>query len=320
MQKELKNDVVIIDENSIKDKIYEIRGQKVMLDFELAEIYGYETKRFNTQIKNNIARFPSEFYFQLTIDEYKDLARSKKSTAQIWTVGNKGGRTYIPYVLTEQGIYMLMTVLKGELAIKQSIALIKLFKSMKDYVFENKCLLTNTNAYIESRFFEYDKRFENIENKLEVVMTNFIDRSTFKHFLILNGERVESDIAYKKIYSLVDHSLLIIDDYIDGKTLSLLKSSKSNINVTIISDNKAKDKVDDVLLNDFTLDTKINITLKPNNDMFHDRYIFIDLGYKSEKIYHCGHSSKDSGNKITTISEINDLKLYKDRLGTLINE
>ena len=101
--------IMIVDENSIKDRIYLIRGQKVMLDFDLAEIYGYETKRFNEQVKNNINRFPPEFCFKLSVEDYASLVRSKKSTARIWTVGNSGGRTSLPYAFIELGIYMLMT-------------------------------------------------------------------------------------------------------------------------------------------------------------------------------------------------------------------
>ena len=311
-------EIMIVDENNIKDKIYLIRGQKVMLDFDLAEIYGYSTKAFNQQINRNIERFPDGFMFQITKEESNYLARSQIVTARIWTVGNSGGRTSLPYAFTEQGIYMLMTVLKGDLAIKQSIALIKLFKTMKDYIEESSHLLTNTNTYIESRFAEHDKRFGNIESKLEIVMDNFIDSSKFKHFLIMNGERIESDIAYKQIYSFAKHSLVIIDDYINIKTLSLLKSVNKDVEITVISDNKSKDKVDDNMLNDFRMDTNISIKLKPNKGKFHDRYIFIDLGYDNERIYHCGHSSKDSGNRITTILEIKDLKLYKEKLGDFI--
>ena len=111
-------EVIELDSEKIESMIYYVRNQKVMLDFELAEIYGYETKRFNEQVKNNIDKFDDDFRFQLTKEEYDYLVRSKKSTSRIWTDGNKGGRTYLPYAFTEQGVYMLMTVLKGELAIK----------------------------------------------------------------------------------------------------------------------------------------------------------------------------------------------------------
>ena len=114
-----KNEIMIVDEKSLKDKIYTIRGQQVMLDSDLAEIYGYRTKVFNQQVKNNIEKFDEDFLFQLTELEIGELSRSNFLTS-IQTKGIKGGRTYKPYAFTEQGIYMLMTVLRGELAIKQS--------------------------------------------------------------------------------------------------------------------------------------------------------------------------------------------------------
>ena len=121
-----------LNEEFIDSKKYIVRDQKVMLDFELAEIYGYETKNFSRQVKNNIAKFDKDFMFQLTKEEYIEILRCKNFTSRIWTDGNKGGRTYLPCVFAEQGIYMLMTVLKSELAIKQSKSLIRLFKSMKE--------------------------------------------------------------------------------------------------------------------------------------------------------------------------------------------
>ena len=135
------NKLIIVDEFTLKDKIYTIRGQQVMLDFDLAEIYGYETKNFNRQVKNNIERFEGEdFMFQLTKEEFDNL-RCKNSTSS-W-----GGSRYNPFAFTEQGIYLLMTVLKGDLAIKQSRTLVRLFKSMKDYLIENQPLLTQKNYF-----------------------------------------------------------------------------------------------------------------------------------------------------------------------------
>ena len=132
-----KPDFSLIDENFLKSRIYTIRGVKVMLDADLAEIYGYETRFFNRQVKNNIERFAEDFRFQLTEKELQNLM-CKKCTSS-W-----GGVRKLPYAFTEQGIYMLMTVLKGDLAVRQSMALIRLFKQMKDYIVtENKQLLGN---------------------------------------------------------------------------------------------------------------------------------------------------------------------------------
>ncbi len=116
----MTNNELIINEENIKDKIYEIRGVKVMLDFELAELYGYDTKNFNNQVKRNKGKFPVDFMFKLNSVEFNQILRLQNATSS-W-----GGKRYLPYAFTEQGIYMLMTVLRGELAIKQSIAIISL--------------------------------------------------------------------------------------------------------------------------------------------------------------------------------------------------
>ena len=105
------NEIIqILDKQTIESMIYIIRGQKVMLDFDLAKIYGYSTKRFNEQVKNNIEKFPDRYRFQLNEEEIRNISRSKKSTLKIERGQNI---KYKPYAFTEQGIYMLMTVLKG---------------------------------------------------------------------------------------------------------------------------------------------------------------------------------------------------------------
>ena len=299
-------EVIELDSEKIESMIYYVRGQKVMLDFELAEIYGYETKRFNQQVKNNIDKFDDDFRFQLTKEEYDYLARSKNLTSRIWTDGNKGGRTYLQYAFTEQGVYMLMTILKGELAIKQSKALIRIFKSMKDYIIENKELLNN-NANILKIVNSNTKRIESIES----VINNFSIDSK-KHYLILNGEKIEADIAYQEIYKTAIESIYIIDDYIDIKTLQLLKCINNDIEVTIFSDNKSRNNLNENFINDFINDTGINIKLKKNNDKFHDRYIIVDFNTENECIYHSGASSKDAGKRITTILKIEENNLYKN--------
>ncbi len=233
----MKNDIAVIDEKSIRNKIYIIRGKEVMIDSDLAEIYGYATRDFNKQVKNNMNKFDSDFMFQLTEEEFKNLM-FKKSTSS-W-----GGRRKLPYAFTEQGIYMLMTVLKGEKAIIQSKALIRVFKKMKDY---------------------------------------------------------------------------IIDDYINLKTLVLLKDINSKIKITIFSDN-VNNKLHRLEYEDFIKDyPHINISFKVTNNIIHDRYIVLDYGKRSEKIFHCGTSSKDSGNRITSINEINDKEVYKNIIDNLLS-
>ena len=190
-----------------------------------------------------------------------------------------------------------MTVLKGELAIKQSKALIRLFKKMKDYIRENDLNV----ALINQKFESYDNRLGVVEAKLDVVMDNFVDPSKYRHFLIMNGERLEADIAYQTIYSLAKSSLFIIDDYISIKTLHLLKVCSPNISVVLFSDNKTKNPVTQLEMDDFLSDVGITVRLKRTNNRFHDRYIVIDYNTPNEIIYHCGASSKDAGKRVTTI-------------------
>ena len=136
-------------------------GQKVMLDFEWAEIYGYETKRFNEQVKNNIEKFDDDFRFQLTKEE-REFLRSKNLTSKS-EVGS-GGRRYLPFVFIEQGIYMLMTVLKGELAVRQSKALICTFKQMKDYIVENQDLIGRMEFLHQSQ----ERRFDSLKEQVRL--------------------------------------------------------------------------------------------------------------------------------------------------------
>ena len=200
----MNSEIIAPEFNSetIESMIYEIRGVKVMLDFELAKIYGYETKNFNRQVKNNIEKFPNDFRFQLTKGEIDRLSRCKNFTLN---VGRGSNIKYLPYAFTEQGIYMLMTVLKGELATKQSIQIIRTFKQLKDYIVESNNLvstnellkLTDKVNTVELNQLGTDKSIEKlnkdnkeIKKKLEQVMDNFIDPSKYKHYLILDGEKI----------------------------------------------------------------------------------------------------------------------------------
>lgn len=218
-ENEQKNEfeIVEINETMLQSKIYLIRGQKVMLDFELAEIYGYTTTKFNQQVKNNIEKFDDDFMFQLTKEEFNNLM-SKKLTSS-W-----GGRRKAPKVFTEQGIYMLMAVLKGDLAIRQSKALIRTFKQMKDYIIENQDLIgereyiqlsmqISQNMHttmelrsdlndVEDQMAEVMDRLSNVvtHSELSEVMNEFGAPHIKRGYLVLNGNPFKADIVYDEIY------------------------------------------------------------------------------------------------------------------------
>ena len=308
---EKNKEIVVIDETTIKSKIYYLRNQKVMLDFELAEIYGYTTTRFNEQVKNNAEKFDDDFMFQLTKSEFENLI-SKKSTSS-W-----GGRRKLSYAFTEQGIYMLMTVLRGELAVKQSKALIRMFKQMKDFIIENQdfigskefvqiAIQTNQNTNDIARL---DSKVNTLATKedLKKVMDHFIDPDTYKHFLLMNGDKIEADVAYTKIYKSAKKSIYVIDNYIGLKTLELLRAARDNTQIIVFSDNvKNKDMLTKNILDDFRKGyPTINLKLKIAGKKYHDRYIAIDYGTEHEAFYLCGASSKEAGNKISSITKIEE--------------
>ena len=321
---EENKEIVVIDEPTIKSKIYYIRNQKVMLDFELAEIYGYTTTRFNEQVRNNAEKFDDDFMLQLNVEEMLELSRCKNFTSS-W-----GGSRYLSNAFTEQGIYMLMTVLRGELAIRQSRALIRTFKQMKDFIIENQdfigskelvqiAIQTNQNT---NDIAEIKSQMATKED-LKKVMDNFIDPDTYKHFLLMNGDKIEADVAYTKIYKSAKKSIYVIDNYIGLKTLELLRAAKYNVEIIVFSDNvKNKDMLTKNILNDFRKDyPNINLKMKIAGKKYHDRYIAIDYGTDSEAFYLCGASSKDAGNKISSITKIEESSkdMYHTMFGGMLN-
>ena len=320
MKMENDKKLISLSETTLKDKIYTIRGQRVMLDIDLAEIYGYETKSFNRQVKRNIERFDgNDFMFQLTKEEYEFL-RCKNGTSS-W-----GGSRYLPYAFTEQGIYMLMTVLRGDLAVRQSKALIRLFKAMKDYLIENQSLFSQKKYYsliekVEQNTEEITTIHATMITKADLsdIMKLFDQRLSDEELLILDGEPFKADEAYQKIYKSAKNKIVIIDDYIVTKTLRHLAYSKKTTKITVISDNSARPKLSLSEYNDFmTENPGRTITFIQSLHRSHDRYIILDDGTKDMKVYHCGASSKDAGMRITTITRINDIDDYKPLIKAML--
>ena len=316
-----ENEIAIVDESSIKGMVREIRGQPVMLDYDLARIYGYTTSTFNRQVKNNEDRFPEEFRFRLTREEIADLVKSEKTTSRKHSMftGQNGGSRKPPYAFTEQGIYMLMTVLRGELAVRQSIALIKLFKSMKDYI--GKESLPMTGAEIARRFESAESRIGVVESRLDLMMKQFGDQPPTREILIMENQRIEAGIAYRNIYGMAKESVIVIDDYVGVKTLHLLKACPKQIKrILLLSDNIARIPLSQSDLADYARDSGIHIELFPTKGGFHDRYIILDYGLSSQVVYHCGPSSKDAGNSISTIMKMEYPQGLLEAVGRLIGE
>ena len=282
--------------DDIKKKIYTIRGVQVMLDSDLAQIYGYETKNFNRQVKNNIEKFDEEdFMFQLTQGEFQNL-RCKNFTSS-W-----GGQRYLPYAFTEQGIYMLMTVLKGELAVKQSKKLIRLFKQMRQYLTDN-ALVFNRLDRIEIKQLEADKKFETIFRKLE-------EPRQKKAVLFFKGQMFDAFSCIADIIRTADKEIILIDGYTDTATLDLLSKKKEGVKVEIYTTEKHS-KLTESEIDSFNKEYP-TLTVKHTSE-FHDRFMILDR----KTLYHIGASIKDAGKKAFEISQIDDEKQTEEILRRL---
>jgi len=266
--------------DNIRNRVYVIRGQQVMLDYDLAEIYGYEVKRLNEQVKRNISRFPEDFMFQLEKEEIPN-SFSKSQIATLNVKGDKRGTNIkkMPYAFTEQGIYMLATVLRGELAEQQSIFIMRAFREMRHYIRQNQQFVTQSEmnlvtarvseisvqvAGVMDRQKKTEREIENIHKSIDVLNENFVSDKDFRNFVIYKGQKFEADTAYIDIYQQATSSIYVVDDFINQYP---------------------------------------PLYIKANPDC-HDRLIVIDYKLPTEQVYHCGASSKDAGKKLCAINKI----------------
>ena len=301
--------IVLIDEKTLKDRIHVIRGKEVMLDFDLAEIYGYTTKAFNQQVQRNMDRFPEDFMFQLNETETGNL-RSQIVTSS-W-----GGSRYHPYAFTEQGIYMLMTVLRGESAVKQSKALIRLFKQMKDYIAATE-QSSSFELYrlLKSSYQDLDLRVSALEHlagtypaaeeiaHINELIANDLDQGSI---LLYQGEWRKADHVLSEIFASAVHSICIIDPYVGKKTLDHLAGIRKDVPVLILTKNVKE--LPESYYRDHLLEHPRTEIRKISRNYDHDRFIMIDRDHpKREKIYGIGTSLKDTGKSLTVITELKDL-------------
>jgi hypothetical protein len=270
---------------NIQNKIYAIRGFQVMLDSDLAQLYGVETKRINEAVKNNPDKFPDDFYFEATDDELENL-RSKISTSS-W-----GGNRYSPKLFTEQGIYMLATVLKSKVATNITVMIIRTFANMRRLIKSNdfyshqlKELEKRQLIYEIKSDDKFDKIFNALENK-QLHPTNGI---------FYNGQIFDAYVFISDLIKIANESIVLIDNYVDDTTLTLF-SKNQNIKIQIFTSTISKQlQLDINKYNQQYNNLEVKITKN-----FHDRFIILD----DCDVYHIGASLKDLGNKIFAFSKI----------------
>ena len=268
----ITNDLVEIVQPSIEKMIYVIRDKQVMLDSDLAILYQVETGALNRAAKRNISRFPEDFRFQLTKEEYQNLRCQTGISSSAQGENNYGGRRTLPYVFTEQGISMLASVLHSEVAIKVSIGIMRAFVEMRRFI-ANNALLFERISNVELKQLEYQKQ---TDEKLDQIFD-----------------------AFSLIVSLIqkaEKEIVLIDGYVDIGTLNLL--TKKNENVTVVMYTLKRTKLSQEDVNNFN--SQYPLLEVRYTKVYHDRFLILD----KKNVYHIGASLKDAGKKCFGISLI----------------
>lgn len=304
-----------ISNEEIKNLIYTIRGNQVMLDSDVAMLYHYPTKRINEAVNRNKQRFPENFCFQLTEEEYKSL-RFKNFTlnevnskdvnednslrSQIATLDENAGRgkhrKYLPYVFTEQGIAMLSGLLRNDIAIQVSINIMNAFVEMRKFLAVNGQIferLTN----VEYKLLEHDKKFDKVFDQLQ-------HEENIKQKIFFEGQIYDAYSLIIDIIKKANKKILIIDNYIDDSVLKMITKKNKDVEVVILTSDKSNiQKID---IQKFNKEYPILKVAKTNK--FHDRFIVID----NKEMYHLGASIKDLGRKCFGINRIEDIDIINE--------
>ena len=214
--------LLIVDDIKIRDLIYTFRGQQVMIDSDLAELYQVETKYLNRQKSRNAERFPEDFCFQLTKDEYENL-RCKNVPSSL--TDNYGGRRYMPYAFTEQGIAMLSSVLKSDIAAKISINIMRAFVEMRRFLMSNKELFSRLDR-VELKQLETDKRLEEVFNYISTQVE-------IKQHIFFDGQIYDAFSFMVDLIKKAEKELILIDNYVDTNTLNILCKKNNGVAITI---------------------------------------------------------------------------------------
>ena len=282
------SEILVKDDIKVETMIYEVRGKYVMLDSDLAELYGCTngTKDINKAVKRNIERFPENFMFQLTNEEYDALR------FQTGTSNNKGGRRYNPFVFTEQGVAMLSSVLHSKTAIKTSIAIMNAFTVMRHYLSSNLLEQKYINNMVMEHEFDIkllQESFDKLKQDKEVNEVYF------------NGKIYDAYSKVLDIFSEAKKELIIVDRYTDKTILDMIK----NLGCNVILITSKRGKLTELDIDKYNSDYH-NLSIY-YDDTFHDRYFIID----KKVIYHCGASINRIGYKTFSINLISDEDVRK---------
>lgn len=271
------------DHQLVQSKIYTVRNTQVMLDRDLAELYGVQTKALNQAVKRNSLRFPERYCFQLTQQELENLK------SQIVTSSGHGGRRTLPYAFTEQGVSMLSTVLKSETAINTSIRIMDAFVAMRQFMSQHALVFERMDA-IERKQLKTDTKIDQILDALEA------KNEKSEQGIFFNGQIFDAYVFVTDLIKSANHSIIVIDNYLDESVLLMLTKRHPNVKAELYGKNTNQ---------------RFSLDLQKHNQQYppvvyypfadaHDRFIIID----NQAIYHLGASLKDLGKKWFAFSKM----------------
>lgn len=302
-QNQIETPVVEIVQPAIEKLIYVIRDKQVMIDSDLAMLYQVETGALNRAVKRNIKRFPDDFRFQLTVEEYENL--KCQSGISSLNKNGYGGRRTLPYVFTEQGISMLASVLHSDIAVNVSIGIMRAFVEMRRFI-ANNALLFERISNVELKQLEYQKQ---TDEKLEQIFEYISEHEEASQKIFFDGQIYD---AFSLIVSLIqkaEKEITLIDGYVDVGTLNLLAKKNEGVSVTVYTHQRTRlSNIDVANFNAQYPALEVKYT-----SVFHDRFLILD----GKTAYHIGASLKDAGKKTFGITLINDESITKDILQRL---
>ena len=312
-----KNEIAKVESASIQplenieNLIHVIRGKQVMLDRDLARLYGVETKRLNEQVKRNIERFPEDFMFQLTREE-AESSRSQFATlnedgelsrSQFATLNGRGHNIkHLPYAFTENGVAMLSTVLRSQQAININIQIMRAFNTMRHFiatnaqVFQRLEVIEHTQLSLVAHQEELAAHQTSTDQKLEEVFHRLDEgAATPKEAIFFEGQFFEARVLLEQIIKTAKKRVIIIDGYIDAATFEMLDVRAKGVTADIYSDSEYKTLRD----SHNASKGKQPVNTHKWSKSSHDRWVIID-----DTLYHCGHSVKDLGKKLSAIMKM----------------
>ena len=289
------SEVIVKDNIQIENLIYEIRGKQVMLDSDLAKLYGCKngTKSLNLAVKRNIERFPEDFYFQIDKNEYDNL----KFQFETSSLNMYGGVRKLPYVFTEQGVAMLSAVLKTDVAEEVSIKIMDAFVAMKKII-SNSLI---EQKYINSLVLEHDTNIKLLQQSFD----EFSSKEKVNH-IFYDGQIYDAYSLLINILGMAKKEIIIIDNYAGKELFDITKNIMVNIKVYTKN-------IDEIAIKKYRQEYS-NIEII-NTDIFHDRFIILD----NSELYNIGSSLKDIGKKCSSINKIEDNTILKGLISRLEN-